>query len=187
MRARLRSFDPIVRFGGDEFVCGLGGADLAEARRRFHAIGVAIEKDAGVGISVGFAVLEPGDTADALTERADADMIQVRAARRLASARRAARRRTRGTGVRKVGGRAQGGRGSATQPMRRGVDPSPRTDRLRRGLARSRGLAAHQSSAKCASSPRACHDGPSSRPGSPMSPPAWTRGVVRSAAVGEVG
>ena len=80
MRARLRSFDPIIRYGGDEFVCGLGGTDLAEAKRRFDLIGVAIEADAGVGISVGLAELEPGDTADALTGRADAAMLSVKAA-----------------------------------------------------------------------------------------------------------
>ena len=32
-----RSFDPIIRFGGDEYVCGLGATDLAEASRRFEA------------------------------------------------------------------------------------------------------------------------------------------------------
>lgn len=79
MRARLRSFDPIVRYGGDEFVCGLGGTDMAEAERRFELIGVAIEADAGVEISVGLAELEPGDTADAMTERADAAMLSVKA------------------------------------------------------------------------------------------------------------
>ena len=82
MRARLRSFDPIIRFGGDEFVCGLGGTDLAEAERRFDLIGVAVEAGAGVGITVGFAALEPGDTADGLTERADAAMLGARAAHR---------------------------------------------------------------------------------------------------------
>jgi diguanylate cyclase (GGDEF)-like protein len=82
MRARLRPFDPIVRYGGDEFVCGLGGTDLAEAGRRFDMIGVAVQADAGVGISVGLADLQPGDTADGLTERADAAMLAVRAARR---------------------------------------------------------------------------------------------------------
>ncbi len=80
MRARLRSFDPIIRYGGDEFVCGLGGTDLAEAERRFDLIGIAIEADAGVGISVGLAELEPGETADGLTERAD-EAIRVRIAR----------------------------------------------------------------------------------------------------------
>jgi len=80
MRSRLRSFDPIIRYGGDQFVCGLGGTDLAEARRRFDLIGIAIEANAGVGISVGLAELEPGDTADGLTGRADAAMLDVKAA-----------------------------------------------------------------------------------------------------------
>lgn len=82
MRTRLRSFDPIIRYGGDEFVCGLGGTDIGEARRRFDSIGVAIESDARVTISVGLAELAPGDTADALTERADAAMLEARAAHR---------------------------------------------------------------------------------------------------------
>jgi diguanylate cyclase (GGDEF)-like protein len=78
IRARLRSFDPIVRYGGDEFVCGLTGTDLSEAERRFEAVTSAIEAETGVGISVGFAALEIGDTADRLTERADAAMLQVK-------------------------------------------------------------------------------------------------------------
>lgn len=82
MRARLRSFDPIIRYGGDEFVCALAGTDLAEAGRRFDLIGTAIQADAGVGISVGLTELEPGDTADGMTERADAAMFDVKAARR---------------------------------------------------------------------------------------------------------
>jgi len=81
-RARLRSYDAIVRHGGDEFVCGLGGTDIVGARRRFDMIGVAIEAEAGVGISVGLAELEPGDTADGLTARADAAMLLVKAAHR---------------------------------------------------------------------------------------------------------
>jgi diguanylate cyclase (GGDEF)-like protein len=79
IRTRLRSFDPVSRYGGDEFVVGMSGIELAEAQRRFESIGVAIEADAGVGISVGFAELEAGDTADALTERADAAMLEVKA------------------------------------------------------------------------------------------------------------
>jgi diguanylate cyclase (GGDEF)-like protein len=79
IRMRLRSFDPIIRYGGDEFVCGLIGTDLQEAERRFGAIGEAIEERAHVGISVGLAVLEAGDTADQLTERADAAMLAVKA------------------------------------------------------------------------------------------------------------
>jgi diguanylate cyclase (GGDEF)-like protein len=79
IRSKLRSFDPIIRYGGDEFVCGLGGTDLEEAKRRFNHIGEAIEADARVGISVGLAALAVGDTADQLTERADAAMLEIKA------------------------------------------------------------------------------------------------------------
>jgi diguanylate cyclase (GGDEF)-like protein len=81
IRKRLRSFDPIVRFGGDEFVCGLGGTDIAEAERRFGAIAVAIKAEAHASISVGLAAFAMGDTADQLTQRADAAMLETRAAR----------------------------------------------------------------------------------------------------------
>ena len=83
MRTRLRSFDPIIRYGGDEFICGLGGTDIAEAARRFEAIGVAIQAQAGVGISVGLASLSPDETADQLTDRADAAMLQIKTQHRL--------------------------------------------------------------------------------------------------------
>ena len=80
IRAKLRSFDPITRYGGDEFVCGLGGTDIEEAERRFESIGAAIADAAGVGISVGLAALADGDTADDLTDRADVAMLLVKAA-----------------------------------------------------------------------------------------------------------
>ena len=79
IRARLRSFDPIIRFGGDEFVCGLSAADVPEAERRFLEIAEVIEADAHVGISVGFAALDPDETVDGLMERADVAMLAVKA------------------------------------------------------------------------------------------------------------
>lgn len=79
IRSKLRSFDPIIRYGGDEFVCGLGGTDVEEAKRRFDLIAEALKADAGVGISVGLAALALGDTADQLTERADAAMLEIKA------------------------------------------------------------------------------------------------------------
>jgi diguanylate cyclase (GGDEF)-like protein len=75
MRSKLRSFDPVVRYGGDEFVCGLGGADLDEVERRFDVIGRAVEQEVGVGISVGLAGLAPDETLDHLTARADAALL----------------------------------------------------------------------------------------------------------------
>ncbi len=79
IRSRLRSFDPIIRQGGDEFVCGLSGTNMDEATRRFAAIAKAIKKDAKVGISVGLAELASGDTAATLIDRADAAMLEVKA------------------------------------------------------------------------------------------------------------
>lgn len=79
IRSRLRSFDPIIRYGGDEFVCGIGGTDLAEAARRFDTIAAAIGADAQVEISVGMAALTTDETPEQLTERADAAMLKVKA------------------------------------------------------------------------------------------------------------
>ena len=42
MRSRLRSYDPVIRFGGDEFVCALADADLVDAHRRFDEIQQAL-------------------------------------------------------------------------------------------------------------------------------------------------
>jgi diguanylate cyclase (GGDEF)-like protein len=79
MRAKLRSFDPVVRYGGDEFVCALAGADPAEARRRF----AEIEDELARGyhdarISVGVAKLLDGDTVDDLVARGDAALYEVK-------------------------------------------------------------------------------------------------------------
>jgi diguanylate cyclase (GGDEF)-like protein len=78
MRSNLRSFDPVVRYGGDEFVCGIGGVDLDEVERRFEEIGRSVENDVGVGISVGLAGLEPDETLDQLTARADAALLDAK-------------------------------------------------------------------------------------------------------------
>ena len=78
MRSNLRSFDPIVRYGGDEFVCGLGGVDHDVVARRFEAIDRSVQSDVGVGISVGLAGLETDDTLDLLTARADAALLDVK-------------------------------------------------------------------------------------------------------------
>jgi diguanylate cyclase (GGDEF)-like protein len=83
IRSNLRSYDPVVRFGGDEFVCALGDADLKDARRRFDGIQTVLGTvRKGCSISVGFACLEAGDTLGALTARADAALYEAKRARR---------------------------------------------------------------------------------------------------------
>jgi diguanylate cyclase (GGDEF)-like protein len=75
LRSNLRSFDPIVRYGGDEFVCGLGGVDPEGVERRFGTIDQALQDAVGVGITVGLASLLPDDTLDKLILRADAALL----------------------------------------------------------------------------------------------------------------
>ena len=79
MRSNLRSFDPVLRYGGDEFVAGLGGMDVEEAARRFRAIEQSVEREVGVGFSVGLAELEPDETLQSLMERADSRLLTVKA------------------------------------------------------------------------------------------------------------
>jgi diguanylate cyclase (GGDEF)-like protein len=71
IRLRLRPYDPIVRVGGDEFVCAVSGVEMGAARARFDEIRAAI---AGGSISVGLAAMEPEDTLEALIERSDAEL-----------------------------------------------------------------------------------------------------------------
>ena len=78
LKSNLRSFDPIVRYGGDEFVCGLGGVNQDVVARRFEAIDRSVQSDVGVGISVGLAGLEPDDTLERLTARADSALLSAK-------------------------------------------------------------------------------------------------------------
>ncbi len=82
LRTRLRPYDPIFRYGGDEFVCGLGGMDPDELLERFASISADIHAEAGVSISFGMAALADGDTPDALLARADDAMLRVKARHR---------------------------------------------------------------------------------------------------------
>ena len=42
LRSKLRPYDPVVRWGGDEFICAISDTDLEDARRRFEEIRVAL-------------------------------------------------------------------------------------------------------------------------------------------------
>lgn len=79
IRSKLRSYDPIVRFGGDEFVCALSDADLGQAERRFDEIRRELgETHTSDSISVGLAALRPGDSLEELMARGDQALYEVR-------------------------------------------------------------------------------------------------------------
>lgn len=82
IRAHLRSYDPIVRVGGDEFICVLADATPDDGRHRFRAIRATIEKShPTASISVGFAALGPEDTLEQLIEHGDAALYEAKQAR----------------------------------------------------------------------------------------------------------
>jgi diguanylate cyclase (GGDEF)-like protein len=79
LRTCLRSYDLIMRYGGDEFVCALPNADTADVRRRFADVSSALAAGATKGsITVGFAEFGPNDTAEDLIRRADVDLLARR-------------------------------------------------------------------------------------------------------------
>ena len=82
IQTHLRSYDPIVRVGGDEFVCALGDTTPDEARLRFQEIRATLEQaHPTASISVGFAALRPEDTLEQLTERGDKALYEAKRTR----------------------------------------------------------------------------------------------------------
>ncbi len=82
LRAVLRSYDVVVRFGGDEFVFSLAGAGLAAAAARFEKMLASLARLNGDSVSAGFGELAPAETLETLIERADKDLYQRRGAAR---------------------------------------------------------------------------------------------------------
>src|SRR5438067_6464486 len=79
LRANVRPYDVIVRYGGDELVCAMPNLSAREARARFEPIAAALTAiDAEHSVTVGLAEAEPVDSLQDLIARADADLLQAR-------------------------------------------------------------------------------------------------------------
>jgi diguanylate cyclase (GGDEF)-like protein len=79
LRRCLRSYDLIMRYGGDEFICALPDADVEDVRRRFAEVSNALRKGPTKGsITVGFGQLSDDDTAEDLIRHADDDLLARR-------------------------------------------------------------------------------------------------------------
>jgi diguanylate cyclase (GGDEF)-like protein len=95
LREELRAADLIARIGGDEFVVLLSPDSAIEGDAVLERIAAAVaERNAQDGrgyaldLSIGVSLFDPADpsTVDELIERADAEMYQVKRAKRLARA-----------------------------------------------------------------------------------------------------
>jgi diguanylate cyclase (GGDEF)-like protein len=79
MSDRLRSYDLIIRVGGDEFVCAMSRMTMDEARSRFSDIAGALASTPQRGsIRTGFAELAPDETATEVIARADKELLNAR-------------------------------------------------------------------------------------------------------------
>jgi diguanylate cyclase (GGDEF)-like protein len=81
IRARVRPYDLIVRYGGDEFVCAMSNMSVLEATARFEQIAAALASVSPEhSVTFGIAEAERGDGLQELLARADAALLAVRRA-----------------------------------------------------------------------------------------------------------
>jgi diguanylate cyclase (GGDEF)-like protein len=76
MKAHQRSYDLVIRIGGDEFVCAMSNMTQLDARRRFGRVAAELAATPGGGaIRAGYAELTGHETATELVARADRELI----------------------------------------------------------------------------------------------------------------
>jgi len=77
IRDHLRSYDLVIRYGGDEFVCALPDMDTDQAADRFAKMNVELAAQ-HAHVSVGLAERRADDSLDDLIARADEAMYEAR-------------------------------------------------------------------------------------------------------------
>ena len=78
LRANVRSYDLVVRYGGDEFICGFPALDVNDAAERFARINEDLAASDEASVAFGLAELERGDSLTGLIAKADALMYANR-------------------------------------------------------------------------------------------------------------
>jgi diguanylate cyclase (GGDEF)-like protein len=75
----LRTYDLVIRHGGDEFLCAMSNMTLPDAHERFDTVAgtLAASREPGA-IRSGFAQLLPDDTVAQLIARADSQLLDCR-------------------------------------------------------------------------------------------------------------
>jgi len=78
IRANFRSYDLIIRFGGDEFVCGLLDLTMEEAAKRFLLVNAELAETQQASVTVGLAERNGDDSLEDLIMRADQALYRER-------------------------------------------------------------------------------------------------------------
>jgi diguanylate cyclase (GGDEF)-like protein len=78
--SKLRSYDPVMRMGGDEFVCAFPNTPLEPAARQVQEMKAEFGQRQPTGsLSVGLAQLEPEETLENFLARGDAELYRAKA------------------------------------------------------------------------------------------------------------
>ncbi len=79
LKRHMRSYDLVVRLGGDEFLCVLPGVGVEEVKRRLNELSTELALEPAHGsLSIGVCELKDGERAEELIERADRTLIASR-------------------------------------------------------------------------------------------------------------
>jgi diguanylate cyclase (GGDEF)-like protein len=78
IRKRVRSYDLVIRYGGDEFLCALVDVAPEDAERTLADIRQQYAARTGHTVSVGMTTVGDADTADSVVARADAALYAER-------------------------------------------------------------------------------------------------------------
>jgi diguanylate cyclase (GGDEF)-like protein len=79
LRREMRSYDLLVRLGGDEFLCVMPGVTADQARQRFEHLGSELPGGpAASSVSIGLVQLRDGEGPTGLVQRADQELLAGR-------------------------------------------------------------------------------------------------------------
>ena len=82
LQTQMRSYDVIMRYGGDEFVCAQPGLTMTEAYERLLRVRARLSTaPRPVFVTFGLAELQPDDDLETLVARADAALYMTRSRR----------------------------------------------------------------------------------------------------------